>query len=225
MVSISEGESVEFLMAETLAQLEEIRAASAHGWNAARRFSELGRCLKLKLDAREAFDEIVQGDYPDPANKTNANYEELCKKIITKLSDHEYPGDEIMVYLNSHVKYMRCKMTDGSGRVEKPNKVLSRLQHIRNFGKAMHHNHGIDYITNVQMTMYFWNIFPQSMKNWLRDEQNIDPFDQMNPLDAQEIADHMQRYWNSHLKNEKKKEGSNRNKQKRDDEDGDSSEL
>ena len=54
-VSISEGESVEFLMAETLAQLEEIRAASVHGWNPARRFSELRRCIKL--DAREAFDE------------------------------------------------------------------------------------------------------------------------------------------------------------------------
>ena len=41
--------------------------------------------------------------------------------------------------------------------------------------------------------------------DWLTNEQNINPFDPNNPMDAMEMADQFQHYWNLHFKNEKKK--------------------
>ena len=38
------------------------------------------------------------------------------------------------------------------------------------------------------------------MQDWLTNDQNMDPFDAANPMDAAEICDHMQRYWNIHLR-------------------------
>ena len=44
--------------------------------------------------------------YPDPAEKTNANYGELVRLIPTDLGDHLYPGNKVHHYLMNKVKYM-----------------------------------------------------------------------------------------------------------------------
>ena len=74
-VGIAFGDSTEFLMRETYERLENVNEATAGGWVPARQFEELD--YALKGDALEAFDEIVRRDYPNLADKTDANYEEL----------------------------------------------------------------------------------------------------------------------------------------------------
>ena len=70
-VGFAYGDSTEFLMLKAYKKLVNVREATAGGWIPARRFKELG--YALKGDALEVFDEIVGRDYPNPADKTNAN--------------------------------------------------------------------------------------------------------------------------------------------------------
>ena len=84
-VGYSFGKSTEFLIRETYENLEKIREATVGGWPAVRRFEGLSYCLKD--DALEAYEEIVPRDYPNFADKTDANYQELLRGIITTLSD------------------------------------------------------------------------------------------------------------------------------------------
>jgi len=107
------------------------------------------------------------------------------------------------------------------GRIEKPTKVLARMQKIRRMGAIMHHNMGIHYMTDNQFNQAYWQIFPAVMTDWLTNDQNVDPHDVANPLDAAEIGDHMQRYWNLNFKNAKKEDSSQASKHRRDDKDGD----
>ncbi len=70
--------------------------------------------------------------------------------------------------------------------------------------ELLEHNQGANYITAGQFTLLFWNIFSSTMQDWLQEDQNLDPFDAANPMDHEDIADHMQRYWNIHFKRSKK---------------------
>ena len=47
------------------------------------------------------------------------------------------------------------------------------------------------------------------MQDWLTNDQNINPFDPAAPLDVDEIADHLQRYWHLYFKNENQTQPSN----------------
>ena len=173
--------------------------------------------------ARQNYDEIVAQDYPNQADKTDANYEELRRQIITAMSDHILPGNKVRDYLTQNIKYLKCKMSDGTSRVEKPVRVLARMNLIKRMASTMlHHDHGAVYLSPDDMTRAFWKIFPSKMHDWLTNEQNINPFDTNNPMDAMEIADQFQRYWNLHFKNEKRKEGENKHDGKQKDRDGDS---
>ena len=73
--------------------LEVVREATAGGWNAPKRFQELQECLKG--DALESYKKLVKNNYPDTADKTNANYEEIVCLIPTDLGDHPYPGNKV----------------------------------------------------------------------------------------------------------------------------------
>ena len=118
------GESTEFLIKETFEPLEDVREAfhaAGAPWDGPRRFTELKQVLRD--DARVQYESIVARDYPNAGDKTNANYEELRRRIITAMSDHVNPGEKVRTYLTKHMKYMRCKMKDGSGRIEKPVQV------------------------------------------------------------------------------------------------------
>ena len=46
-----------------------------------------------------------------------------------------------------------------------------------------------------------WHCLPNKMKDWLTNDCNTDPFADGQLLDAQGIADHMQRYYNKFYKN------------------------
>ena len=65
--------------------------------NAAEHFCQLYSILSD--EARDAHNKIVNRDYPNNNNKTNANYEELRRQIITQISDHVNLGDKIITYL------------------------------------------------------------------------------------------------------------------------------
>ena len=77
-VAFASGKSTEFLIRETYIKLEDIReeyATTAAPWNWPHRFNELKHVLIG--DTRNQYDSIVARDYPDQADKTNDNYEEL----------------------------------------------------------------------------------------------------------------------------------------------------
>ena len=212
-----------FLIKECYIRLEEVRDAynrAGDPWDGPARFRELKSCLIG--GAKVHYNAIVARDYPTDAHKTHAAYEELRRKIITARLDHTNPGKKVRVYLTQNVKYMKCKMKDGSGRIEKPVEVLTRLDEIVSLAKEMlHHKRGADYLTDFERTRAFWQIFPNKMQDWLTNEQNIDPFEAGNQMDAMGIADEFQRYWNIHFKNEKNNGGSQNNKRNRDDDEQD----
>ena len=86
-VSISFGDSHEFLIKETFEKVEEVRegyADAGTNWSASKRFRELKQVLSGK--ASTAYDTIVDRDYSLAADKTEANYLELKRKILTQLS-------------------------------------------------------------------------------------------------------------------------------------------
>ena len=90
-----------------------------------------------------------------------------------------------------------------------------------NAAEFLHHERGADFLADVDMKQAFWDCFPNSMHDWLNNEQDVDPFDANNPLDIVEIADQFQRYWNIHFKNERKNNGENNSGGKRKDSDSD----
>ena len=222
-VTFATGRSTEFLIRETFEKLDDVREAylmAGTPWDGPRRFYELKHVL-ISV-ARNHYSTIVARDYPDQADKTDDNYEELRRQIITAMSDHILPGNKVRTYLTQNIKYLKCKMSDGSGRVEKPVDVLARMNQIKQMASTMlHHDRGAVFLSDQDTTSAYWRIFPNKMHDWLTNEQNINPFDANNPLDAMEIADQFQRYWNMHFKNEKKKEGENDSGGKRKDRDGD----
>ena len=92
----------------------------------------------MRGDALESYKKLVANNYPDPADKTNANYEELVRLIPTDLGDHPYPGNKIRHYLMNKVKYTTycCPY----GRRYKPTDVLRRLSHCRQLGSRLEHS-------------------------------------------------------------------------------------
>ena len=75
-VAFVSGKSTEFLIRETFGKLEDVREeyeTMAAPWNGPRRFNKLKHVLIG--DARTQYDSIVARDYPNQADKTDANYE------------------------------------------------------------------------------------------------------------------------------------------------------
>ena len=119
----------------------------------------------------------------------------------TGLGDHTYPGNKIRQYVDQKLKYMNFCREDG--RRKKPIDVLRRMREIREHGSRLQNLFRPDEIFTVdEFKQVYWNVFPNTMQNWLTDDQNINPFDPAAPLDVDEIADHPQRYWQLYFKNE-----------------------
>lgn len=218
MVAIADGNSIEFLMTECFGRFDEIRAAIAPpGWSGVICFRELLLCLEG--DAKSECIDLIAREYPEDQDKNGPDtFMNLRRDLITRLADYTYPGDRVHTYLLTKVKYQRCKKEDG--RLEEPTKYLSRLLRIRYLGSLMHHNQGATFMTDTDFKFFFWHSFPDTMKEWLTDEQDRDPFDTQEPMDIQEIADAMQRYWNRNskrVKAQQDREGKNNKKRDRDD--------
>ena len=208
-VGVSNGKSIEFFLVETVDRLEVVREATAGGWNAPRRFRELKECLRG--DALESYKKLVANDYPDPADKTDPNYEELVRLIPTDLGDHPYPGNKIRHYLMNKVKYMSYRRPDG--RRYKPTDALRRLSQCRELGSRLEHSMpGGNILTDAEFLLLVWNIFPKEMQEWLTNDQKIDPFDPNHPRDVDEVCDDLHRYWSIHFKNEKVTKDKTKNK-------------
>ena len=132
--------------------------------------------------------------------------------------DHILPGEKVRTYLTKNIKYMKCKMTDGSGRIEKPVNVLNRIELIKRMASTfLHHDRGEEYLNAFDTTQAFWDSFPSKMQDWLNNEQNVNPFNANDPLDAMEIADQFQHYWNIYFKNDQRKDRENNQGGKRKD--------
>ena len=216
-VGKADGESIEFLITECYEALDELIPRIPGGWTGADKFEELLLCLKGK--AKTEAKSIIARDYSTAAQKTNANFEDLKKKLITALSDHPWPGDKMHIFITQRIKYVRCKV---DGKFIDPTTVLARMQRLRVMGAMMEHNKGPAYIAADEFTAAYWNIFPNVMQEWLQNDQNVDPFDPTNAWDHGDIANAMQRYYNMHYKNAKSNDGDGKgNKRKNDQGDGD----
>ena len=82
-VAFASGASTEFLIGECFDKLDDVREAYQMGgnaWNGPRRFYELKHVLIGSVC--QNYDEIVATDYPNQADKTDANYEELRRQIL-----------------------------------------------------------------------------------------------------------------------------------------------
>ena len=132
-------------------------------WNGPRHFYELKHIL-INV-TRQNYDEIVAQDYPNQGDKTDANCEELRRQLITAMSDHILPGNKVCDYLMHRTsKFLKCKMSNDSGRVEKPVWVLARMNLTKRMASAMlHHDHGAVYLSADDMTRAFWQTFPTKM--------------------------------------------------------------
>mgnify|MGYP003312811814 CR=1 FL=1 len=156
-VAYVSGNPVAFLIKECFIRIEDSREAyhrAGDPWDGPTRFYELKNCLIG--GAKVHYNAIVAQDYPNDAQRTDAAYEELRRKIITARSDHTNPGKKVPVYLTQNVKYMKCKMKDGSGRIENPVEVLTRLDEIVSLAKEMlHHERGADFLTDFEELVHF----------------------------------------------------------------------
>ena len=70
---------------------------------------------------------------------------------------------------------------------------------------------GGNIVTNAEFLQLFWNMFLKERQNWLADDQ-IDPFNRNNPLDAPEFCDDLQRYWTMKFKDKEIAKDKNKNK-------------
>ena len=97
------GKYTKFLIKEMFEMLEDIRKeyqATIASWDGSRRFNEL--MYVLRGDVCTHYDVIMTRNCPNPPNKTNSNYEELRRKLITVMSEHVYPGEKVCTYLNKN---------------------------------------------------------------------------------------------------------------------------
>ena len=131
----------------------------AAAWNGPRRFEELEECLAGK--ALTSFKRLVRDRYSSPADKTNADYEELCMLMPADLGYHTYPRNKIRQYVNQKVKFMNFRREDG--RREKPTDVFRCMRKFRLLGSRCQHSFGpVRIFTDDEFKQVYWNIDPFS---------------------------------------------------------------
>ena len=114
--------------------------------------------------------------------------------VPTDLGDHTYPGNKIRQYADQKLKYMNFCQDDG--RREKPTDVLRHMRELGEHDSRFQHPLGSGEIfTDDEFKQVYWNVFPNTMQDWLMNDKNIDSFDPASPLNVNEILDHLQCYW------------------------------
>ena len=92
-VGVSNGESIEHFLFETMDRLKVVREATAGGWTATKS-SEIsknaGEVTPLKVT--KSWSRITF--QTQRTSKTNTNYEKLVRLFPTNLGDHPYPGNK-----------------------------------------------------------------------------------------------------------------------------------
>ena len=205
LVPLAKTNSVEFFIRETSDKLDEVATAGAGAaWPAAKRFTELGRVCKNRF--LQSFRKFLAADYSTNADKTVANFKEIKKDMITDVYGTRNPGNQLKTYMQTKVKYSLCFAAD-TGLRERPTDYHARLLEMVECGEAMHHSMAAELFTEDEFKLFFWNSFPDDMRNWLTNTQRMDPYDEDEPFDAQVIANELERYWNIHFQNAKPKRG------------------
>ena len=105
----------------------------------------------LRGDVIKSYKKLVADNYPDSADKTNANYKELVRLIPADSGDCLYPGNKICQYMMNKIKYMNHRCLDG--RKYKPTDVLRQLRQLRAPGGNI--------MTDAKFLQFVWNIFPK----------------------------------------------------------------
>ena len=162
-VGVSNGKSIGHFLVETVDRLEVVREATAGGWNAPKRFRdrELQECLRC--DAIKSYKKLAKNNYPDPADKTNANYEERVRLIPTDLGDHAYLGNKVRHYMMNKVHFMSYCLPDG--RRYKPTDIICRMCQLRGYGNRLENSMpGNNIVTGANFLQLVWNIFPETCR-------------------------------------------------------------
>ena len=110
------------------------------------------------------------------------------------LREHTYPGNKIRQYVDQKLKYIKFRQEDGHR--EKPTNVLCRMRELRELSSCTQHSFGPGGIfTDDEFKQVYWNTFPNTIQDWLMNDQNTDPFNPAAPLNVDKIANHLQRCW------------------------------
>ena len=88
----SDGKSAEQLMEETSEGLDEYMELLATAPVGLEKFRLLTTCLYG--EAKKLFKQVVAAHYATDVLKTNDNFEQAKKDLITELSNHPYPGND-----------------------------------------------------------------------------------------------------------------------------------
>ena len=108
--------------------------------------------------------------------------------MSTNLGDHTYPGNKIRQYADQKLKYIHFRREDD--RRKKPTGILRCKRKLRELGSRCQYSFGPGGIfTNDEFKQSYWNISPNTMNNWLPNDQNIDLLDPAAPFDVDEITD------------------------------------
>ena len=172
-VGLATGNSIEFFLVETVHRLEVVHEATTGGWNTARTFLKLKKCLRG--DALKSYKKLVRDNYPNPADKTNENCKELVRLIPTNLENRPYPGNKIRQYMMNKTKYMNYRHLDGHRY--NPTDLLRRLHQLRELEIRLEHSMLEVTLTSIEFLHRVWNAFPKVTQDWLTNDQKIDPFE------------------------------------------------
>ena len=201
-VGIDHRESTRFLLVKIFDRLEVIRHAVDARWNGPRSFEELEECLsgKAPYEIRRTVHVDAYGSRrPHLSKEQDLSVHGLQAQVHELPLGRRRPSQET---------YRRTPLHAGTPQHG------SLLQHL--FG-----TNGI--ITDDEFKQVYWDIFPNTMQDWLTNDQNIDPFDPAAPLGVDGILDHLKRYWQLYFKNKTRTQPSNnknkQNKRSRDNDD------
>ena len=98
-------------MEETFEGLDEYMNLLATTPVESEKFFLITTCLYGK--AKKSFKQLVAAHYYTDVLKTNANFGQAKKDLITKLSNHPYPGNDEASYFLNKVKYDYSLVTEG----------------------------------------------------------------------------------------------------------------
>ena len=145
-------------------------------------FSELERWPK--------YWKVKQEYFPDPADETEANFDDCIQLICTDLYGQPHPGGHLKLYIQTRVKHSLC--FDENGVRTRPDDFYSRLLHMSRIRDKLSHNSaGISLFTKEEFKLAVWSAFSDDQKDWLVWDQNMDPYDADDPFDAKELCRHM----------------------------------
>ena len=159
----------------------------------------------------ESYRKVKQEYFPDPGDKTEANFDDCVQLICTDLYSQPHPGDHLKPYIQTRAKHSLC--FDKDGVCTRPDDFYSRLLCLSRIGDNLFHNlAGNSLFTKGEFKLVMWSTFSNEQTDWLVYDQNMDPHDADNPFDAKELCWQMLRHSMFPLQNKRKNPSDNNSK-------------